>query len=126
MPEADSMVSLAGARRARDKAAVDEIRIPPHSVEAEQAVLGGLMLDNRAWDAIADRLVASDFYRRDHQVIFEGIAELAAKSEPFDAVTLSEWLERKSLAEQTGGLVYLASLVRDTPSAANVRAYAEI
>jgi replicative DNA helicase len=125
MPEADSMVSLA-ARRARDKAAVDEIRVPPHSAEAEQAVLGGLMLDNRMWDAIADRLVASDFYRRDHQLIFESIAELAAKSEPFDAVTLSECLERKAQAEQTGGLVYLAGLVRDTPSAANVRAYADI
>jgi replicative DNA helicase len=126
MLEADSMVSLAGARRARDKAAVDDIRIPPHSAEAEQAVLGGLMLDNRTWDAIADRLDATDFYRRDHQLIFEGITELASKSEPFDAVTLSEWLERKTLAEQTGGLAYLASLVRDTPSAANVRAYAEI
>jgi len=126
MPEAESMVSIAGARRARDKAAVDDIRVPPHSVEAEQAVLGGLMLDNRTWDAIADRLVASDFYRRDHQLIFEGIAELGAKGEPSDAVTLSEWLERKGLAEQTGGLAYLAGLVRDTPSAANVRAYAEI
>ncbi|HEY8539152.1 MAG TPA: replicative DNA helicase [Steroidobacteraceae bacterium] len=120
------MVSIAGGRRARDRAAVDEVRVPPHSVEAEQAVLGGLMLDNRTWDAIADRLVANDFYRRDHQLIFEGIAELAARGEPFDAVTLSEWLERKGLADQTGGLAYLASLVRDTPSAANVRAYADI
>ena len=119
------MVSIAG-RRARERAAVDEIRVPPHSAEAEQAVLGGLMLDNRMWDAIADRILATDFYRRDHQVIFEGIAELAAKSEPFDAVTLSEALEAKGLAEQTGGLAYLASLVRDTPSAANVRAYADI
>jgi len=126
MPEADSMVSIAGARRARDKAAVDDIRVPPHSVEAEQAVLGALMLDNRTWDAIADRLVAGDFYRRDHQIIFEAIAELAARSEPFDAVTLSEALERKSLADATGGLAYLASLVRDTPSAANIRAYADI
>lgn len=125
MPEADSKVSIVGPRRARDKAAVDEIRVPPHSVEAEQAVLGGLMLDNRTWDAIADRLVSSDFYRRDHQLIFEAIAELAGKSEPSDAVTLSEWLERKGLADQTGGLVYLAALVRDTPSAANTRAYAD-
>src|SRR5688572_21579172 len=126
MSEADATVPFPGSRRARDKAAVDDIRVPPHSVEAEQAVLGGLMLDNRMWDAIADRLIASDFYRRDHQLIFESIAELAAKSEPFDAVTLSECLERKSLADQTGGLAYLAGLVRDTPSAANVRAYAEI
>jgi len=126
MPETDSMVSLAGARRARDRTAVDDIAVPPHSVEAEQAVLGGLMLDNRGWDTIADRLVADDFYRRDHQLIFEAIADLASRSEPFDAVTLSEALERKALAEQTGGLIYLASLVRDTPSAANIKAYAEI
>jgi replicative DNA helicase len=124
MVETDAKVSFASARRARDKA-VDDIRVPPHNVEAEQAVLGGLMLDNRAWDAIADRLVAEDFYRRDHQLIFEAIAERAARGEPSDAITLSEWLERKGLGEETGGLVYLASLVRDTPSAANVRAYAD-
>jgi len=123
--EPESKVAVVGPRRARDKAAVDEIRVPPHSVEAEQAVLGALMLDNRAWDTIADRLVADDFYRRDHQLIFEAIAELAGRSEPSDAVTLSEWLGRKGVSEETGGLVYLAGLVRDTPSAANVRAYAD-
>jgi replicative DNA helicase len=126
MAEADAMVAIPGGRRARDKALVDEIRVPPHSLEAEQAVLGGLMLDNRTWDSIADRLTAADFYRRDHQLIFEAIADLAGKGEPSDAVTVSEWLERKSLSDQTGGLVYLAGLVRDTPSAANIRAYAEI
>jgi replicative DNA helicase len=125
MAETESKVSIVGSRRARDKAAVDDIRVPPHSIEAEQAVLGGLMLDNRAWDAIADRLSASDFYRRDHQLIFEAIADLSGRAEPCDAVTLSEWLERKGLSDQTGGLVYLAGLVRDTPSAANVRAYAD-
>jgi replicative DNA helicase len=123
--EAESKVAVVGPRRARDKAAVDEIRVPPHSVEAEQAVLGALMLDNRAWDTIADRLVADDFYRRDHQLIFEAIAELAGRSEPSDAVHALEWLERKGSSEDTGGLVYLAGLVRDTPSAANVRAYAD-
>jgi replicative DNA helicase len=120
------MPDSAGSRRDRERAAVDEIRVPPHSVEAEQAVLGGLMLDNRTWDAIADRLVASDFYRRDHQLIFEGVAELSARGEPSDAVTLSEWLGRQGRSEQTGGLGYLAGLVRDTPSAANIRAYAQI
>ena len=125
MAEADSMMPFPGARRARDRA-VDDIRIPPHSLEAEQSVLGGLMLDNRTWDAIADRLVAEDFYRRDHQLIFAAIAELAAKGEPSDAVTLSEWLERKGASGDTGGLIYLASLVRETPSAANIRAYADI
>ncbi|MBB6091474.1 replicative DNA helicase [Povalibacter uvarum] len=126
MPGTEPKVPFGGSRRDRDRAVVDDIRVPPHSVEAEQAVLGGLMLDNRGWDAIADRMTADDFYRRDHQLIFEGIADLAARSEPFDAVTLSEALERKSLSEQTGGLIYLAGLVRDTPSAANIRAYAEI
>jgi replicative DNA helicase len=125
MAETESKVSIVGPRRARDKALVDEIKVPPHSIEAEQAVLGALMLDNRAWDAIADRLIADDFYRRDHQLIFEAIAELAGKGNPSDAVTLSEWIERKGQAEQTGGLVYLAGLVRDTPSAANIRAYAD-
>jgi len=126
MAETEATVSFAGSRRARDKAAVDDIRIPPHSIEAEQAVLGGLMLDNRTWDVIADRIVATDFYRRDHQLIFAAIAELAGKGEPSDAVTLSEWLERKGHSDDTGGLAYLAGVVRDTPSAANVRAYAEI
>ena len=120
------MADSVSARRERDRAAVEEIRVPPHSVEAEQAVLGGLMLDNRTWDAIADRLIAEDFYRRDHQLIFAGIAELSGRGEPADAVTLSEWLARQDQAEQTGGLAYLATLVRDTPSAANIRAYASI
>ena len=82
MAEIESRVAIVGPRRARDKAAVDEIRVPPHSIEAEQAVLGALMLDNRTFDAIADRIVASDFYRRDHQLIFEAIAELAGRGEP--------------------------------------------
>ena len=125
MAESEAKVSLVGPRRARDKAIINDIRVPPHSIEAEQAVLGGLMLDNSAYDAIADRLVAEDFYRRDHQLIYETITELAHRGEPFDAVTLSERLERKGLADQTGGLVYLAGLVRDTPSAANIRAYAD-
>jgi len=102
------------------------VRVPPHSVEAEQAVLGGLMLDNATWDAVADRLIAEDFYRRDHQLIFGAIAELAGRSEPCDAVTLSEYLERTNQLESTGGLVYLATLARDTPSASNIRAYADI
>jgi replicative DNA helicase len=104
----------------------DAIRVPPHSVEAEQAVLGGLMLDNTTWDAIADRIVADDFYRKDHQLIFAAIADLAERGEPSDAVTLSERLESKGQGTETGGLVYLAGLVRDTPTAANIRAYASI
>jgi len=105
---------------------MDALRVPPQSIEAEQAVLGGLLLDNSTWDAIADRLRAEDFYRRDHQQIFSAIAELSARSEPSDAVTLAEHLAAKGEAEETGGLAYLASLARDTPTAANIRAYADI
>src|SRR3990170_2941332 len=102
MAETESKVSLASARRARDRdKAIDDIRVPPHHIEAEQAVLGGLMLDNRAWDQIADRITAEDFYRRDHQVIFSAIAERSANGEPSDAVTLAEWLERKGLTGET-------------------------
>jgi replicative DNA helicase len=104
----------------------DEVRAPPHSVEAEQAVLGGLMLDANAWDAVADIVTATDFYRRDHWLIFEAIAEVAENRGSCDAVTVSEHLERKGRLEEAGGLAYLGTIARDTPSAANVRAYAEI
>ncbi|HEY7754163.1 MAG TPA: DnaB-like helicase N-terminal domain-containing protein, partial [Steroidobacteraceae bacterium] len=104
----------------------DEVRTPPHSVEAEQAVLGGLMLDSNAWDAVADIVLASDFYRRDHRLIFEAIAEVAEHRGSCDAVTVSEHLERKGRLDEIGGLAYLGTIARDTPSAANVRAYAEI
>jgi replicative DNA helicase len=104
----------------------DEVRAPPHSVEAEQAVLGGLMLDPNAWDAVADIVVSADFYRRDHRLIFEAITEVAEIRGSCDAVTISEHLERKGRLDETGGLAYLGTIARDTPSAANVRAYAEI
>jgi len=104
----------------------EEIRTPPHSVEAEQAVLGGLMLDANAWDAVADIVTATDFYRRDHRLVFEAIAEVAESRGSCDAVTVSEHLERKGRLEEIGGLAYLGTIARDTPSAANVRAYAEI
>jgi replicative DNA helicase len=103
-----------------------QIRVPPHSVEAEQAVLGGLMLDNAAWDRIADKVDAGDFYRRDHRLIFEAIAELAERSQPFDAVTLSEFADRRGNLEAVGGLAYLGQLANETPSAANLPAYAQI
>ncbi len=105
---------------------MDQLRVPPQSVEAEQAVLGGLMLDPNAYDRIADQLNDSDFYRRDHQLIYRAIAELAQKSKPFDAVTLGEWFESMGLAEQVAGGAYLIELASTTPSAANIVAYAEI
>jgi replicative DNA helicase len=113
-------------KRARPASETDVLRVPPHSVEAEQSVLGGLLLDNSTWDTVADRLRSEDFYRRDHQHIFAAIAELSARGEPSDAVTLAEHLAAKGLADETGGLAYLASLARDTPTAANIRAYADI
>jgi replicative DNA helicase len=112
--------------RPADRALADAIRTPPHSVEAEQAVLGSLMLDATAWDAVADIVTAADFYRRDHRLIFEAVAEVVEHRGPCDAVTVAEHLERKGLAGETGGLAYLGTLARDTPSAANVRTYAEI
>ena len=99
---------------------------PPHSVEAEQAVLGGLMLEPNAWDNVADAVTEDDFYRPDHRVIFAAIGALAGENRPVDVVTVSQQLERNGKLEAAGGLAYLSSVARDTPTAANVRAYAEI
>lgn len=118
---AGAISSIEETRRATER-----LRVPPHSEEAEQAVIGGLMLDNSAWDQIADRLDGEDFYRRDHRLIFEAINALSEASSPADVVTLAEWLDARNQLEQAGGLSYLAGLARDTPSAANVRAYADI
>ena len=104
----------------------ENLRIPPHSVEAEQAVIGGLLLDNRAWEQIADRISEEDFYRLDHQLLFRAIRHLEENSQPFDAVTLSEWLDNNGQLEEAGGLAYLGRLAKDTPSAANIKAYADI
>ncbi len=104
----------------------DNLRVPPHSVEAEQAVIGGLLLDNRAWEQIADRISEADFYRTDHRIIFTAIRNLEEKSQPFDAVTLSEWMEKNGQLEDAGGLAYLGRLAKETPTAANIVAYADI
>ncbi len=118
---------MAELAETRDREAdTRSIRVPPHSTEAEQAVLGGLMLDNSAWDKIADRVSETDFYRADHQLIFAAIAALADEHQPFDAVTLSEHLERRDKLQKCGGLAYLGTLANETPSAANIRAYADI
>jgi replicative DNA helicase len=101
-------------------------RVPPHSIDAEQAVLGGLMLSGEAWDKVADKLAERDFYRRDHQLIFRAIGDLAQKSMPCDAVTLGEWFEAQGLADKVGGTRYVLELANVTPSAANILAYAEI
>jgi replicative DNA helicase len=106
--------------------AAERLRLPPHSVEAERSLLGGLMLDQRAWDQVADVVGAADFYRPDHRAIFETIMTLTEQDRPPDAVTVSEQLERENKLELAGGVDYLARLVEETPSAANVRAYARI
>jgi len=105
---------------------IDQLRVPPQSVEAEQAVLGGLMLAPDAYDRVADQLTDNDFYRRDHQLIFRAIRDLAEKSKPFDAVTLGEWFESMGQSELVAGGAYLVELASTTPSAANIAAYAEI
>ena len=99
---------------------------PPHSVEAEQSVLGALLIDATAWDQVADVVTAEDFYRPDHRLIYEALAELIATGRPGDVVTVSEQLERRARLEEVGGLAYLGTLARDTPTAANARAYAHI
>ncbi len=104
----------------------ENLKVPPHSIAAEQAVLGGLMLDNEAWDGIADRVGEQDFYRRDHRLIFRAVSALAEQGKPFDAVTLSQELERRAELAEAGGLAYLGELAKNTPSAANIAAYADI
>ena len=106
--------------------AAESLKVAPHSIEAEQSVLGGLMLDNEAWDKISDIIIEDDFYRRDHRLIFRAIDALAEKGSPFDVVTLSEWLETNDQLEAAGGLPYLGTLAKNTPSAANILAYAKI
>jgi len=107
-------------------ATAEALRMPPHSIEAEQAVLGGLMLDNSAWDSVADRLAESDFYRPEHNLIFAAIRELSDHGQPCDLVTVSEALDRQQQLAEAGDMAYLGALARDTPSAANISAYADI
>lgn len=105
---------------------IESLKTPPHSIQAEQSVLGGLMLDNQAWDTVADRVSEVDFYRKDHRLIFRTISDLADKQEPFDVITLSEALDQTGELEEASGLAYLNTLAKDTPSAANIAAYATI
>ena len=106
--------------------ATQALKVPPHSVEAEQSVLGGLMLDNSAWEQVSDLLVDQDFYRHDHQLIFRGIAELMEQANPVDVITLAEWHNQRGELDKVGELAYLGALARNTPSAANIKAYASI
>jgi len=102
------------------------LKVPPNSVEAEQSLLGGLMLDKSAWDKVGDVVGSEDFYRKDHRLIFKAIAELVEDGNPCDVVTISEFLEQRGELGSAGGLEYLATLANETPGAANARAYANI
>ena len=105
---------------------VSALKIPPHSLEAEQSVLGGLMLDDQAWLDLIEVVAAKDFYRTQHQIIFDAMNELASDDAPLDAVTVSERLSSKGLLEKAGGIPYLAELAESTPGASNVLAYGKI
>ena len=105
---------------------VEGLKVPPHSLEAEQSVIGGLMLDNRAWDEVADIINENDFYRHDNALILRAIDALAQETQPYDVVTVSEWLGARNELDSIGGLAYLSVLANDTPTAVNVKAYANI
>ena len=103
-----------------------QLRVPPHSIDAEQSVLGGLLLDNQAWERVADILSESDFYRDDHRRVYRHIGKLIEKNRPADMVTVFESIEQSEDKDKTGGLAYLGALAQNTPSAHNIRRYAEI
>mgnify|MGYP003482407153 FL=1 len=109
-----------------DDPQIASLKLPPHSIEAEQSLLGGLLLDNSAWDRISDIASESDFYRDDHRRIFRRIQQLITQSKPADVVTVFEAIEKHNEVEQAGGLAYLGEIANNTPSAANIRRYAEI
>ena len=105
---------------------IAQLRIPPHSIEAESSVLGGLLLDNGAWDRVGDLLTDSDFYRYEHRLIYASIGGLVNATKPADVITVYEQLQGLGKAEEIGGLAYLNSLAQYVPSASNIRRYAEI
>ena len=105
---------------------ISKLRLPPHSLEAEQSLLGGLLIDNEALDKVADIVSVKDFYRQDHQIIYQHIHRLIERSQPADIVTVGESLESNSELNTVGGLEYLGLLAESTPTAANIRGYAQI
>jgi replicative DNA helicase len=117
--------SYADANPSADRQ-IAQLRIPPHSIEAESSVLGGLLLDNSAWDRMGDLLVDGDFYRHEHKLIYAAVGGLINASKPADVITVYEQLQNLGKADEIGGLVYLNSLAQYVPSASNIRRYAEI
>ncbi|MFP2769718.1 replicative DNA helicase [Oceanisphaera sp. KMM 10153] len=106
--------------------AVAQLKMPPHSFEAEQSVLGGLLLDNNAWDRVAEKVSEPDFYSRPHRLIFQAMQRLSQLSSPIDLITVQEELERHESLDTVGGFSYLVEIAKNTPSAANIGAYADI
>lgn len=111
--------------KSKDKQ-IEQLHIAPHSIEAEQAVLGGIMLSNEYWDNVAERVQASDFYNHAHRLIFEEMTTLVREHKPIDIITLDQVLKNKGVLQDVGGFAYLAELSKNTPSAANILAYADI
>ena len=105
---------------------IAQLRVPPHSIEGESSVLGGLLLDNAAWDRVGDILMDGDFYRYEHRLIYAAIGALVNASKPADVITVFEHMQNQGRAEEIGGLAYLNSLAQYVPSASNIRRYAEI
>ena len=120
------MIRRTTLREPTHEAGADALRVPPHSIEAEQSVLGGLLLDNLSWDRAADLLTEGDFYRLEHRLIFGAIGTLIAASKPADVITVFEQLRSSGKGDDAGGLAYLNSLAESVPSGANVRRYADI
>ncbi|HBI20998.1 MAG TPA: replicative DNA helicase [Legionella sp.] len=108
------------------KKTADPLKRPPHSVEAEQSIIGGLLLENQVWDKISTKLCEADFYRTEHRILYRAIFNLASKSQPFDVVTLLDTLKSSNNLDDAGGEAYLFELANNTPSVANVSAYADI
>ncbi len=122
-PEFDNPVGVMSSPKDKQVAA---IKMPPHSIEAEQSVLGGMMLDNEAWDRVSEKVVEQDFYLRSHRFIFSAMSRLAESNQPIDLITVSESLEANQQLDDIGGFAYLGEIAKNTPSAANIMAYADI
>src|SRR5262245_4905747 len=105
---------------------VSHLRQPPHSIEAEQSLLGGVMLDPRCWARVSNLVASADFFRRDHLLVWDAVDALAAEGQSADPVSVIAWLARANQLEAAGGRDYIAQLVAETPSAANVDSYARI
>lgn len=114
------------ARRKSEKLEFEDVKIPPHSVEAEQAIIGGLLLDNQVWDLLHSKICEQDFYRSEHRILYRAISDLSRKDQPFDVITLLDILKDTNQLDAAGGEVYLFELANNTPSVANVAAYADI